>query len=69
MYIFSLGICHCLFGFKCVYTQRMFSCLQKLLEISRLKEQRANGKPLEINQIEKMKKEDQLIKELQELTL
>jgi len=41
----------------------------KLLEISRLKEQKANGKALEINQIEKMKKEDQLIKELQELSL
>ncbi|XP_054271256.1 eukaryotic translation initiation factor 2A [Macrosteles quadrilineatus] len=41
----------------------------KLLEISRLKEQKANGKALEINQVEKLKKEDQLIKELQELCL
>lgn len=39
------------------------------MEISKLKEQKANGKALEINQIEKMKKEDQLIKELQDLSL
>ncbi|XP_067013815.1 eukaryotic translation initiation factor 2A [Anabrus simplex] len=41
----------------------------KLGEISRLKEQRAAGKQLELNQLEKIKKEDELLKELQGLIL
>ncbi|PSN36308.1 Eukaryotic translation initiation factor 2A [Blattella germanica] len=41
----------------------------KLVEISRLKEQRAAGRQLELNQLEKIKKEDELLKELQGLVL
>ncbi|CAG2059029.1 unnamed protein product [Timema podura] len=41
----------------------------KLVEISRLKEQRASGRQLELNQMEKIKKEDELLKELQGLVL
>ncbi|XP_069687776.1 eukaryotic translation initiation factor 2A [Periplaneta americana] len=41
----------------------------KLIEISRLKEQRAAGRQLELNQLEKIKKEDELLKELQGLVL
>ncbi|XP_047119324.1 eukaryotic translation initiation factor 2A [Schistocerca piceifrons] len=41
----------------------------KLTEISRLKEQRAAGRQLELNQLEKIKKEDELLKELQSLVL
>ncbi|KAL1132216.1 hypothetical protein AAG570_010173 [Ranatra chinensis] len=41
----------------------------KLLEIERLKEQQKSGRHLEINQLEKIKKEDQLLKEMKELTL
>jgi translation initiation factor 2A len=43
--------------------------LQKLGEISRLKEQRAAGRQLELNQLDKIKKEDELLKELQSLVL
>ncbi|KAK7862837.1 hypothetical protein R5R35_000852 [Gryllus longicercus] len=41
----------------------------KLTEISRLKELRAAGRQLELNQVEKIKKEDELLKELQSLVL
>ncbi|PNF29349.1 hypothetical protein B7P43_G07830 [Cryptotermes secundus] len=41
----------------------------KLVEISRLKEQRAAGRQLELNQLDKIKKEDELLKELQGLVL
>ncbi|XP_063224336.1 eukaryotic translation initiation factor 2A [Bacillus rossius redtenbacheri] len=41
----------------------------KLMEISRLKEQRAAGRQLELNQLDKIKKEDELLKELQGLVL
>lgn len=67
MSIFSISVYNVGLAINTFFTSFVF--LQKLLEISRLKEQRANGKTLEINQIDKMKKEDQLIKELQELTL
>ena len=43
--------------------------LQKLVEISRLKQQRAAGRQLELNQLEKIKKEDELLRELQGLVL
>jgi translation initiation factor 2A len=43
--------------------------LQKLAEISRLKQQRAAGRQLELNQLEKIKKEDELLRELQGLVL
>jgi len=42
---------------------------QKLDQISKLKEQLKAGKQLEINQLDKIKKEDELLKELEELTL
>jgi len=42
---------------------------QKLDQISKLKEQLKSGKQLEINQLDKIKKEDELLKELEELTL
>lgn len=41
----------------------------KLGEINRLKDQLASGKQLEINQLDKIKKEEELIKELKDLTL
>ncbi|XP_077265912.1 eukaryotic translation initiation factor 2A isoform X2 [Temnothorax americanus] len=41
----------------------------KLDQISKLKEQLKAGKQLEINQLDKIKKEDELLKELEELTL
>ncbi|XP_011140241.1 eukaryotic translation initiation factor 2A [Harpegnathos saltator] len=41
----------------------------KLEQISKLKEQLKAGKQLEINQLDKIKKEDELLKELEELTL
>lgn len=41
----------------------------KLDQISKLKEQLKSGKQLEINQLDKIKKEDELLKELEELTL
>ncbi|XP_039296306.1 eukaryotic translation initiation factor 2A [Nilaparvata lugens] len=41
----------------------------KLQEIARLKDQKAQGKQLEINQVEKINKEDSLLKELRELNL
>lgn len=41
----------------------------KLMEIERLKEQQKGGRQLEINQLEKIKKEEQLLKELRELSL
>ncbi|XP_075236018.1 eukaryotic translation initiation factor 2A isoform X1 [Lycorma delicatula] len=41
----------------------------KLVEINRLKEQKAQGKQLEINQLDKINKEDSLMKELKDLTL
>ncbi|XP_058802809.1 eukaryotic translation initiation factor 2A [Phymastichus coffea] len=41
----------------------------KLEQISKLKEQHQQGKQLEINQLDKIKKEAELIKELEELTL
>jgi translation initiation factor 2A len=41
----------------------------KLVEISRLKQQRAAGRQLELNQLEKIKKEDELLRELQGLVL
>lgn len=43
--------------------------LQKLDQISKLKEQLSAGKQLEINQLDKIKKEAELIKELEELIL
>jgi translation initiation factor 2A len=46
-----------------------FSVLQKLVEIKRLKEQQAKGRQLELNQLDKIKKEDELLKELQGLVL
>lgn len=42
---------------------------QKLEQISKLKEQQQTGKQLEMNQLEKIKKEAELTKELQELIL
>jgi translation initiation factor 2A len=47
----------------------VLTVLQKLVEISRLKEQRAAGRQLELNQLDKIKKEDELLKELQGLVL
>ncbi|XP_029168242.1 eukaryotic translation initiation factor 2A [Nylanderia fulva] len=41
----------------------------KLDQISKLKEQLKSGKQLEINQLDKIKKEDELLKELEELTV
>ncbi|KAK3907733.1 Eukaryotic translation initiation factor 2A [Frankliniella fusca] len=41
----------------------------KLDQINRLKEQLASGKQLEINQLDKIKKEDELLKELKDLAL
>ncbi|KAJ1523460.1 hypothetical protein ONE63_001315 [Megalurothrips usitatus] len=41
----------------------------KLGEIQRLKEQQASGKQLEINQLDKIKKENELLKELKDLAL
>ncbi|CAH1403403.1 unnamed protein product [Nezara viridula] len=41
----------------------------KLMEIERLKEQQKSGRQLEINQLEKIKKEDQLLSELRSLSL
>lgn len=43
--------------------------LQKLMEIERLKGQQKAGKHLEINQLEKIKKEDILLKEMRDLAL
>jgi translation initiation factor 2A len=40
-----------------------------LEQISKLKEQQVMGKQLEINQLNKIKKEAELIKELEELIL
>lgn len=42
---------------------------KKLKAIEQLKEQQASGKTLEINQIEKIQKEDDLLKELEDLQL
>lgn len=47
----------------------IFNFLQKLEQISKLKEQQVAGKQLEINQLDKIKKEADLIKELEELAL
>lgn len=46
-----------------------FFISQKLDQISKLKEHLKAGKQLEINQLDKIKKEDELLKELEELTL
>lgn len=43
--------------------------LQKLEQISKLKEMLVAGKQLEINQLDKIKKEADLIKQLEELAL
>lgn len=48
---------------------KIFFTFQKLNEIARLKEQKAAGKQLELNQVEKIKKEEELTKELNELVL
>lgn len=45
------------------------SILQKLNQIAKLKEQSAAGKQLEINQLDKIKKEAELLRDLQELVL
>lgn len=45
------------------------SASQKLDQISKLKEQLKAGKQLEINQLDKIKKEDELLRELEELAL
>lgn len=44
-------------------------CFQKLEQIQKLKEQQAAGKQLELNQVEKIKKENELLRELQDLML
>uniref|UniRef100_A0A023F2J8 Eukaryotic translation initiation factor 2A n=2 Tax=Triatoma infestans TaxID=30076 RepID=A0A023F2J8_TRIIF len=52
-----------------VKMKKMGRLKSKLMEIERLKEQQKAGKQLEINQLEKIKKEDQLLKEMRELAL
>lgn len=42
---------------------------QKLAEINRLKELKASGKQLELNQLEKINKEKEITKELMDLVL
>lgn len=43
--------------------------IQKLNEIAKLKNQQAAGRQLELNQVEKIKKEEELTKELNGLVL
>ena len=47
----------------------MFANLQKIQAVEKLKEKQANGEKLELNQLEKIKTEEVLLKELQLLTL
>jgi translation initiation factor 2A len=42
---------------------------QKLDQIEKLKQQQAEGKQLEINQLEKIKAEDKIIQEIEDLRL
>ncbi|XP_014206946.1 eukaryotic translation initiation factor 2A [Copidosoma floridanum] len=49
--------------------KKMKKIKQKLEQISKLKEQQAQGKQLEINQLDKIKKESELLKELEQLVL
>lgn len=42
---------------------------QKIKDIEKLKKLQDEGKQLEINQLDKIKKEEELTKELEELTL
>lgn len=56
------------FSLKFVFNTILFS-LKKLDAIEKLKVQQAEGKPMEINQLEKMKCEGDLLKELEQLTM
>lgn len=59
-----------LFKWSCVLPNLIYFCLfQKLSEIAKLKEQQASGKQLEQNKKEKIQKEEELTKELNELLL
>lgn len=46
-----------------------FNILQKLDAIEKLKEQQAQGKTLEVNQMAKIKTESELLNELQQLQI
>lgn len=47
----------------------MFPLLQKLVEINALKQEQASGKVLEKNQLEKIKRMDSVVRDLEKLQL
>ena len=61
--------CLILYLFYSLVFMRKCNFFQKLDQIVKLKEQVAAGKNLELNQLEKIQKEEEIIKELKTLSL